>query len=147
MKTTINGTRPCRPAFLTKNHRGLEPAPHVPSPKATWKQQPATKKIISAVEAMPRLAASLGLAMATCPDATVEVLPGAPTTIAFTARGKLKGLFVLPVSEEEARRTLGIGTYHSRDLRAETWFEEEREQDLLAPDEVLAAAQSEAWGL
>jgi hypothetical protein len=60
MKTTTNGTRPCRPAFLTRQHRGLEPRP-VPTSRATWHQGPSAKRILSAVEAMPRLAASLGL--------------------------------------------------------------------------------------
>jgi hypothetical protein len=144
MHEKINGTRLCRPAFLTNSHRGLEPRTN-PSPRMTWKPVESSKKILSAVEAMPRLAASLGLSMATSPDATVEILPGSPTTIAFTAGGKLKGLFVLPVTEEEARRTLGIPTVTTRDLGADTWFEEAREQDLQPQDELLADAES--WGL
>jgi hypothetical protein len=85
--------------------------------------------------------------MATCPDASVEILPGSPTTIAFVAGGKLKGLFVLPVSEEEARRTLGIPTFSVSDLAADRWFEEEREQELMDPYELLSDARHEAWGL
>lgn len=139
MQTTLRGRR--RPAFLTDSHRGMTPQ----------KPRPAMSKIASATPSkalgvLPRLTAELGFAMAGR-DVTVEVLPGAPTTIVFSSGGKLLSLMVLPVTEDAARRTLGIPAISTCDLAADAWFEEARQQDLQPPDELLAAAQQEAWGL
>jgi hypothetical protein len=69
---------------------------------------PNARSVLAALAALPKLAASIGLAVAAHPDGRVEVLPGEPTTVLFTARGQLRGLFLLPTSETEARRLLGL---------------------------------------
>jgi hypothetical protein len=118
-------------------------APQKPSPAMSKIASPAPSK---ALGVLPRLTAELGFAMAGR-DVTVEVLPGTPTTVVFTSGGKLLSLMVLPVTEDAARHTLGIPAINTSDFVADTWFEEEREQEILDPHELLSAAQQEAWGL
>lgn len=140
MNNTARRVERRTPAFLTAVHRGMNPRPR---PATNTIPSPAQSK---AIGVLPRLTAELGFAMAGR-DVVIEVLPGTPTTVVFSHGGKLLSLMVLPVSEDEARRTLGIPTISTCDLAADAWFEEEREADVLAPDELLAAAQHEAWGL
>ncbi len=134
------------PAFLSDHQRGLETRARTnQSPRISWRPDASTRMVLRAVEAMPKLATSIGLSIAAHPDASVEILPGAPTTVAFTTGGKLKGLIVLPVEVNDARQQLGLPQITTRDLTAEALFEEQREVSL--PDELLAEAQHEAWGL
>jgi hypothetical protein len=134
--------RRCTPAFLTAVHRGLE-QPLKSEQRTIPSPAPSTSKTLGV---LPRLTAEIGFAMAGR-DVSVEILPGTPTTVVFSSGGKLLSLLVLPVSEDEARRTLGIPTIRTCDVAADAWFEEEREQEILDPHELLAAAQQEVWGL
>ncbi len=63
------------------------------------------------------------------PDAVVEVLPGSPTTVVFSAGGKLKGLMVVPGTEAETRSLLGLPAAAPRDRAADRIWEEGRQED------------------
>jgi hypothetical protein len=80
----------------------------------------------SAVAAIPKLAASIGFAVAARPDALVEVLPGEPATVLFTSAGRLQAALVLPSTESDTRRMLGLPPRAVRDRLAERQWEEKR---------------------
>jgi len=84
---------------------------------------------MSALAALPRLTASIGAVIAGNPDAAIEVLPGSPTTIMFVAGGRVRGLFVLPIDEDEARKVLRLPLPDARNPVADRLFEEGRQID------------------
>ena len=132
--------RRCVPAFLTGQHKGLETTPERTSrSQPRWKPDDRSRKIAKALEALPKLSSQLGFAMAMDPDAEIDVLPGAPTTITFTVGNELKGLMVLPIDEHEARHQLGLPMVQSPDLASEALYEELRELDMNQPDDYVAA--------
>ena len=96
---------------------------------------------MAALAALPKIAASIGMVIAAHPDAQVEVLPGSPTMIAFIAGGRIKGLFILPIGEHDARRLLGQAQ-PQRDLGADRLWEETRQAELLPID---AAETDDTW--
>ena len=65
-----------------------KPIPPKPAP-IPFTPARETRSILSALEAVPRLTADIGLATAARSDAHVEILPGEPTMIAFSAGGQL----------------------------------------------------------
>lgn len=89
---------------------------------------PATKKVLAALEALPKLAASIGLAVADHPAGNVELLPGEPATLAFTTGNVLKGLFYLPSSESEVRKAIGLPVAEIRDRYTDRLWEEDRHE-------------------
>ena len=110
---------------------GWNPKPIKSKPRACPQPpDPRTRTILSALEAVPRLTADIGLATAARSDALVEVLPGSPTTVIFSAGGRLQGMLVVPTSENEARHLLGLEPTN-RDIMAETLWEEQRRDDAL----------------
>jgi hypothetical protein len=96
---------------------------------------------MAAISALPKIAASIGMVIAAHQDAQVEILPGTPTTIAFIAGGRIKGLFVLPIGEQDARRLLGQAQ-PQRDIAADRLWEETRQAELLPID---SAESDDAW--
>jgi len=76
---------------------------------------------------LPRLTAEIGFAMTGLDDVSVEVLPGTPTTVAFSAEGKLVSLMVLPLDEDHARKLLGNPPISTPDLAIDQLWEEQRE--------------------
>ena len=78
------------------------PTVTLPPPRRPWTPSHSTKAMLTAIAALPRLAASVGM-IAADPSAEVELLPGAPTTLVFTAAGHIRGLFILPIAEDEAQ--------------------------------------------
>jgi len=85
-----------------------------------------TRRILAVLAALPKLAASVGFAIVGHPDAAIEVLPGEPAAVAFTAGGQLKGLFYLPTTEHEARKAIGLPAAEIRDRHADRLWEENR---------------------
>lgn len=101
----------------------LEAKPH---PRLTTPTR-QTRRVLDALAALPKLAATVGLVVAAHPNAAVEVLPGDnPSLVAFTAGNQLKGLFVLPASEREVREAIGLPAVEFRDHHADRLWEEER---------------------
>jgi len=128
------------PAFLGAEHRGLETRTATNLGAApTWTPSRDTRKAISVAEALPRLAAQIGLS--TGPQGAVEILPGTPTTIAFTAGGKLRGIVVLPTDHGEARRLLGFPPVVTADVAADELWEESRQYEVPTPESLVA----ECW--
>jgi hypothetical protein len=95
---------------------------------------PRARSVLHALESLPRLAAHLGMAVAAQPDGRVEVLPGNPATVIFTARGQLRGLFLLPASETEARQALGLPIDGHLDGEAARLWEQDRRDPAAAVD-------------
>jgi hypothetical protein len=126
------------PAFLNAEHRGLETRTAT-SPRAVWTPSRDTRKALSVAEALPRLAAQIGLSAG--PEGAVEILPGTPTTIAFTAGGKLRGMVVLPADRGEARRLLGFPPVATADVAADELWEESRQYEVPTPESLVA----ECW--
>jgi hypothetical protein len=124
------------PAFLGAEHRGLETRTAT-NPRAVWAPSRDTRRALSVAEALPRLAAQIGLS--TGPQGAVEILPGTPTTIAFTAGGTLRGIVVLPADHGEARELLGFPPVATTDLVVERLWEEARE--VPTPESLVA----ECW--
>ena len=121
------------PAFLSEPHRGLTtPIGSTKSISPRWTPESRTKRVLSAVEALPRLAAELGLSAT-----DVELLPGSPATIAFTSDGQLRGMVVLPLDEGEALRLLGFPPLKTPDLSADQLWEESRQLDASSPEDSL----------
>ena len=121
------------PAFLSDSHRGLERCPHgTPQVLRGWAPTPGTRKVVSAVAALPKLAAELGLSAT-----DIEILPGSPTTIAFTSNGKLSGMVVLPGDGEDVRRLLGFPEMTTRDPLTDQLWEEQRILDATTPESAL----------
>jgi hypothetical protein len=88
--------------------------------------------MLTAIAALPRLAASVGM-IAADPSAEVELLPGAPTTLVFTAAGHIRGLFILPIAEDEARQLLHLPEATNLDpFTLRLWEDDRREP---APDD------------
>lgn len=115
---------------LTANlgDRGWYPRAQIsPAPKTCWEPTQRMRAILAALAALPKIAAAVGLSVAARPDAAVEVLPGEPGTVIFSAGGSVKALFMIPASEQDARRLLGLPVVE-RDRDAETLFEEQRRQ-------------------
>ena len=114
------------PAFLSESHRGLE-SQHTSDSKSLppWTPPLGTRKALSVLEAVPRLTAQIGLSAG--PDSGVEILPGSPATIVFTSGGKLRGMVVLPMDNDEARAFLGFPPITTIDLVADQLWEESRE--------------------
>jgi len=104
--------------------RSPRPAPLPIGPSASM------RAVLAALAALPRLAADIGFAIAARPDAVVEVLPGSPTTVVFSAGGKLKGLMVVPGTEAETRSLLGLPATAPRDRAADRIWEEGRQEDV-----------------
>ena len=116
----LTGWQP-RPDFGSGPRTVQTPAPpFLPSTRS--------RTVLNALEAIPKLTADVGLAMAARHDATVEVLPGAPTTVVFAAGGQVQGLLVTPTSETTTRRLLGLpeAPDSQRDLELEAFWEEDR---------------------
>lgn len=109
--------------------RSPRPAPLPVGPPASM------RAVLAALAALPRLAADIGFAIAARPDAMVEVLPGSPTTVVFSAGGKLKGLMVVPCTEAETRSLLGLPAAAPRDRAADRIWEEGRQADVGDLDE------------
>jgi len=101
----------------------IKPRSTLPAPTAQ------TRRILKALAALPKLAASIGFAVAAQPNAAVEVLPGEPAAVAFTTGNKLKGLFVLPASEHEIRQAIGLPAVEIRDRQADRLWEEARHEN------------------
>ena len=99
----------------------------VPAPPPL-KQRPALMPPAprSARDVLALLAASTGFALAGCPSAEVELLPGSPVTVVIMSNGRAKAAFVLPISEAEACKTFGQPAPVSRDREMEVLWEEER---------------------
>jgi len=128
----------CVPAFLSAEHRGLETQPSSsPRTLPSWAPSSSTRRALSVAEALPRLAAQIGLS--TGPEGAVEILPGSPTTIAFTAGGKLRGMVVLPADRGETRELLGFPPVTTTDVLTDQLWEEQR--DVPTPESLL----SEIW--
>ena len=126
------------PAFLNAEHRGLEThRSTIPRTVPNWTPSQDTRKALSVAEALPRLAAQIGLSTGT--KGAVEILPGTPTTIAFTAGGTLRGIVVLPADHGEARELLGFPPVATTDLVVERLWEEARE--VPTPESLVA----ECW--
>ena len=125
------------PAFLTENHRGLEsPARQNMHSRCGWTPQASTRRVVSAAQALPKLAAQIGLS-ASCVDSEVEILPGKPTTIVFSASGKITGMVVLDIEPDEARALIGFAPISQSDFAADTLWEEQRSLDSTSPDSRL----------
>jgi hypothetical protein len=110
-----------KPAFLCRDIPDRPPK-MVPVPR--WSPPPTARAVATAAEALPRLAASIGAAAS-----GVEVLPGTPTTVVFTAKQRAVALLVLDVSGDEARRILGIDALPASDPGADRLWEETRQYD------------------
>ncbi len=143
MKDQRDRTNQRTPAFLSSTHRGLDtPAEKIASTHQRWTPRPGDRQVVKAIDAISKLTAQLGLC-AIASDTTIEVLPGTPATVALVSKGKLMGLVVLSVDENEARRTLGLPVMTTRDIAADALFEEQRE--ISPPDVLLAEAQYGFW--
>jgi hypothetical protein len=118
-----------------------------PASGSGWAPGDNARRMMNTLAVLPKLASQIGFAVAAHPGAAIEVLPGSPTTITFTVDGELKGLMVLPIDEDEARMQLGLPTLTTADLAADTLFEEERQGDMIPPDEQLAAFLDHPWDL
>jgi hypothetical protein len=128
------------PAFLNAEHRGLEThRTAIPRAVPTWTPSQDTRKALSVAEALPRLAAQIGLSTGT--EGAVEILPGTPTTIAFTSGGKLRGIVVLPADHGEARELLGFPPVVTTDVMADELWEESRQYEVPTPESLVA----ECW--
>lgn len=144
MNTTQGTSVSHSPAFLTEHHRGMAPKGR---PQRSRKQRRKTKTLARALRALPMLTADLGYNIASYRNAKVEVLPGSPTTIIFSAGNTLTGMLVVPFTEAEARSRLGLPPITRPILSAHQLFEKLRQHDQLMPDEQVAVAQHEAWGV
>jgi len=68
------------------------------------------------------LLACTGFALAGEPNASVELLPGAPTTVVIHNNHKAQAAFVLPISEAEACKAFGMSAPEPRArARAARW--------------------------
>jgi hypothetical protein len=76
---------------------------------------------------LPKLTAEIGFALVGREDVSVEILPGQPTTVAFSAGGQLLSLMVLPMGENQARHLLGLPLVRRPDVATDGLWEEERE--------------------
>ena len=72
------------------------------------------------------LMAATGLVLAAKPNASIELLPGTPTTVLITSANEARATFVLPISESEARKALGQPALVPRDHDLERLWEEDR---------------------
>jgi len=72
------------------------------------------------------LLACTGFALAGVPNASVELLPGSPTTVIINNDGQAQAAFVLPISEAEACKAFGMPSPEVRDHELEALWEEER---------------------
>ena len=123
------------PAFLSDNHRGLSTQPTTTSRNLlSWTPSLGTRKALSALEAVPKLTAQIGLTAG--PDSEVEILPGSPTTIIFSSGGQLRGMVVLHMDGDEARALLGFPPITTTDLVIDQLWEEQRE--VATPESILA---------
>lgn len=98
------------------------------TPRPTWTPSPGTRAMLSAISALPRLAASIGM-IAADPNAHIELLPGSPTTVMFIGGGRIRGLFILPIGEDEARALLRLPLTTARDAVTDRLFEDGRQID------------------
>ncbi len=138
-KANLSSQRPYTAAFLTENHRGMSvPAPKCGTPIA-WTPDKSTDH---ALGLLPKLTAEIGFAMAGRQNISVEILPGSPTTVAFSAGNKLLSLMVLPVTADQARQLLGISPVVTSDLVADQLWEEQRQ---VPTPEALLLTERLAW--
>jgi len=72
------------------------------------------------------LLACTGFALAGEPSASVELLPGVPTTVVVSINDQAQAAFVLPISEAEACKAFGKPTPVPRDRELEALWEEDR---------------------
>ncbi len=72
------------------------------------------------------LLACTGFAIAAKSDASVELMPGTPTTVVVTSNGKAQAAFVLPITEAEACKAFGMPVPMPRDRNLERLWEEDR---------------------
>jgi hypothetical protein len=124
------------PAFLSSD-RGFEPQTTPPLPLRGWTPPSEVRRVENIIETLPKLTTSLGLELATRSDVKVELLPGSPTIVAYTAGGKLCGLMVLPVDGDDVSRLIGLPVAQTSDLVADRLWEESRQADALTPDSFL----------
>ena len=123
------------PAFLSDNHRGLLTRRTTTSRNLpTWTPSLGTRKALSALEAVPKLTAQIGLSAGV--DSEVEILPGSPTTVVITSGGQLRGMVVLHMDGDEARALLGFPPITTADLAIDQLWEEQRE--VATPESILA---------
>jgi len=101
----------------------------------------------SARDVLGVLMAATGLSLAARPDSQISLLPGSPTTVVLSAAGEPSAAFVLPIAESEARRLFGQPAPEPRDRLLERLFEEERQAELMMPDEQVDQSRAYAWGL
>ena len=71
------------------------------------------------------LLACTGFALAAEPNASVELLPGTPTTVVISIDDQAQAAFVLPISETEACKAFGMPAPLPRDRELEALWEEE----------------------
>lgn len=114
----------------TRSHPALMPSP----PRSTR-------------DVLALLMAATGLALAARRDAKVTLLPGRPTTVVLSASDQPAAAFVLPISEEDARRMFGHPAGEPRDRLLEQLFEEQRQAELAPPDVLLDQYRAYSWGL
>jgi hypothetical protein len=124
------------PAFLSSS-RGFVPSPAPQKSLRGWTPPAEVRRVEGLVETLPKLTASLGLALATRADVKVEVLPGTPTTVAYSSGGQLCGLLVLPADGDEVSRLIGLPAVQTSDLVADRLWEESRQADALTPESFL----------
>ena len=72
------------------------------------------------------LLACTGFALAAEPNASVELLPGTPTTVVISTNNIAQAAFVLPISETEACKAFGMPAPLPRDRELEQLWEEDR---------------------
>lgn len=105
---------------------GWQPPPSPLSRRGLPSPDSRTKTVLTALAALPSLAADLGMKVAAHPDGQVELLAGQPSTVVFHAEGRVRGVFVLPIDEQTARKWLGMPAPQQRDRPADRLWEEDR---------------------
>jgi hypothetical protein len=118
------------PAFLSEIQRGLN---HVDLTTTTRPTPTPRRHVGRPLDRLQRLTAEIGLVLAGHENATLEILPGAPTTIAISADGELISLMVLPLDAEQASHVLGVPPTPARDRCIEHLWEEQRQLPVWEP--------------
>ena len=92
-----------RPLAATIAQRtGWQPEPIAAATRPRPRPVPIDKRaraVLTALAALPRLAAELGMKVVAQPDGRVELLPGEPTTLVFHAHGQVQGVLSATVRE------------------------------------------------
>ena len=131
MKNTNSRRRPLRrknsvPLRATISERtgiNILTEPEAPPAPQTTMLTPPTKPTR---DILALLLACTGFALAAKPEACIELLPGAPTTVLITANNKAQAAFVLPISQEAACKVFGMQAPVPRDRDLEQLWEEDR---------------------